>query len=72
MEARRKESDVEPVHRITENVATTNAHMTQVCCVGDASTRGGAAEVDTSFRNGEPLLVKLDAPRGIPRQFSAC
>lgn len=51
---------LEPVHRITEkNVTATNIHKMQVCCVGDSNTRGGAAEVDMIFQNGEPRLVEF-------------
>lgn len=49
---------LEPGHRITENVTATNTHKMQVCGVGDSNARGGAAEVDGIFQNGDLLLVK--------------
>lgn len=50
---------LEPLHRLTENVTSTNTHKIQVYCVGDSNTRRGAAGVDVTFQNAEPFLVKL-------------
>ena len=50
---------LEPVHRVTEETATTNTPTSQACCVGDSSANRDAAELDLIVPKGEPLLVKF-------------